>query len=238
VIRRRICGDEIDFLIGDLFGEGWYGPHHDPWPELEWIKEHGIRPGNTVIDCGANHGFSTVLFSKWAGEKGKVYAFEPLPHNVGILKKNLQLNGVENAVLHDVAVGDTNACITLSDHPNAAITDQQSGHTITTAIRRLDDEITVSPIDFIKIDVEGYELKVLEGASRLLKTRPRLAVELHVCMYEQPLDALRQIFDLLEPMRYRMWIQPEVDGAIRPYDATSDSPARLRSREVVHLFCA
>src|ERR1051326_9035898 len=76
-IRRTIAGETIPFLIGDLFGEGWYGPHHDPWPELEWIKMHGIRDGDVVVDCGANHGLTTILFKRWCGETGRVHAFEP-----------------------------------------------------------------------------------------------------------------------------------------------------------------
>src|SRR4051812_19445532 len=103
VINRRICGEEIRFLIGDLFGAGWYGQQHDPWPELQWIKDNGIRLGDTVVDCGANHGFSSVLFSKWTGSTGEVHAIEPTAHNVEILRKNLHLNEVKNVIVHEIA---------------------------------------------------------------------------------------------------------------------------------------
>jgi FkbM family methyltransferase len=237
VIDRRICGEEIRFLIGDLFGDGWYGPQHDPWPELHWIKDHGIRRGDTVVDCGANHGFSTVLFARWTGATGKVHAIEPLPHNVGILRKNLQLNDVNNVVIHQVAAGELNGIAKLTDHPNASVTEDPSTRFISADMRRLDDEIKEARIDFIKIDVEGYEFEVLKGAERLLATRPRLALELHVCMYRQPLTALEELFRLLRPHDYSIEVQPAVDGPVHPYDTQDHSPARLAACEIVHLFC-
>jgi FkbM family methyltransferase len=238
VIDRQICGDEIKFLIGDLFGAGWYGPKHDPWPELQWIKDHGIHPGDIVIDCGANHGFSSVLFSRWAGPTGIVYAIEPLAHNVDILRENLRLNNVANVIVHQVAAGQLNGPAMLTNHPNAAVTQDRSANTISVEMRRLDDVIDDRPVDFIKIDVEGYEIEVLKGAAtRLLASRPRLALELHVCMYDDPLAALDQLFEIILPYNYSMVIQLEVDGPLCHFDMERHSPANLAGQEIVHLFC-
>ena len=85
VIDRTFAGESFRFKIGDLFGARSYGMHRNHWPELDWIKAKAIRPGDTVVDCGANHGFSTLLFSRWAGPTGKVHAIEPNQHNVDIL---------------------------------------------------------------------------------------------------------------------------------------------------------
>ena len=237
VIQRHVCGDEIRFLIGDLFGEGWYGPHHDPWPELQWIKDHGIQRGDVVIDCGANHGFSTVLFSKWTGVTGMVHAIEPTQHNLEILGANLRLNNISNAVVHPVAAGESNGPIRVTDHPNASVTNDPSMKAVPVEMRRLDDEIDDSQVNFIKIDVEGYELQVLEGASRILQTRPRLALELHINMYREPVRVIEQIFEKLSSLGYSMFVQTKVDGPICSFDDQRHSRVHLAECEIVHLFC-
>jgi FkbM family methyltransferase len=239
IINRRIAGEEIQFFVGDLFGADWYGPRHDPWPELEWIKANGIQRGDCVIDCGANHGFTTVLFARWAGPEGLVYAFEPYQHNVEILRKNLKLNNVDNVRVRPVAVGAENATATLGIHPNAAILkNPKAGQRIAQVpLRRLDDEIDEKKVDFMKVDVEGFELEVLKGAQRILAGRPRLALEVHVCMYENKAEELEELFGLIPLANYSVQIQPVVDGPIRDFDPKLDTPRALSGCDVVHLFC-
>ena len=239
VIDRTIAGEKIKFLVGDLFGEGWYGPKHDLSLEYEWIKAKGIAPGDVVVDCGANHGFSTTLFSRWTGAKGIVHAFEPYPPNIEILRKNLELNQVQNVELHAIALGAEKGTAHLSRHPNATI------HRNATAdqglesapLRRLDDELAETRVDFLKVDVEGFELEVLKGATRILKGHPRLALEIHVSMYQDKVAQLTEFFALVPLARYSVEIQPVVDGPIRPFDPERDTPAALAACEVVHLFC-
>lgn len=239
VIDRRVAGEEIRFFIGDAFGQGWYGPHHDPWPELEWIKQSGIRPGDVVVDCGANHGFSTVLFSRWTGPAGRVVAIEPLPHNVEILQRNLELNGSRNVTVHPIAAGSESGTITISTHPNAAVLRDgpSAAAGIQVPVRTLDETVPDAHVDFLKIDVEGFELNVLRGAQRLLACRPRLAIELHVFTYADKVRELTEIFALL-PSGQTTSIQSAVDGPVVRFDAAAHSPEALAQLEVVHLFTA
>jgi FkbM family methyltransferase len=239
VINRQICGDEIRFLIGDLFGAGWYGPHHDPWPELEWIKSYGICPGDVVIDCGANHGFTTVLFSRWAGENGRVYAVEPNSHNVEILRRNLELNSAKNVIVKHMAAGAEPGVVDITTHPNSTIVSERlPGHSFTTAqVHRLDDQISCPQVNFMKVDVEGFELNVLRGARRILLQRPRLALELHVFMYSDRVRQLREIFSLIDLTGYDAYIQRTVDGTIESFRYGRDTPESLSSCDLVHLFC-
>lgn len=206
-------------------------------PELQWIKDHGIRRGDIVVDCGANHGFSSILFARWTGPAGTVHAIEPSPHNVEILRENLRLNDAENVTLHAVAAGAHNGRATVTDHPNASVTHEPSAKVISVEMRRLDDEINDSTVDFIKIDVEGFELEVLRGAAMLLSHRPRLALELHICMYEDAASMLDQIFTLLRPYSYTMAVQTKVDGPIEPLNSAFHSLELLGRCEIVHLFC-
>ena len=240
VIRRSICGEVLPFLIGDLFGEDWYGPRHAPWPELEWIKSRGIRAEDVVVDCGANHGFSSLLFARWTGARGRVFAFEPSPHNLEILRANVRLNNAQNIIVRPVAVGEQAGVVRISTHPNASVVPQGArrdtpGYEV--PVVRLDDEFPSGRVDFIKIDVEGFEVPVLRGARRLLGQRPALALELHGCMYPRPINELEQLFGLLPLPQYEAEIQLEVDGPLTAFNPRVHTPARLAREHVVHLFC-
>src|SRR5258708_4633510 len=65
-----------------------------------------IKPGDVVLDLGANIGYYTLLFARLVGPAGRVYAFEPEPANCALLKKNVELNGYENVVLVSKAVSN------------------------------------------------------------------------------------------------------------------------------------
>ena len=238
MIDREVAGERISFYIADLFGEGWYGPTHHFWPELQWIKDCGIRLGDTVVDCGANHGFSTVLFGRWAGTAGTVVAFEPLPHNVGILRRNLEINRIANVKLRNVAIGEEDGIVEITTHSNGTILKGgvSLGATTQVPVRRLDDEMSGLKVDFIKIDVEGYELKVLRGARRLLQGFPRMDIELHVFLYSDKVKELAEIFSLLPLKEMRPEIQLLVDGPIVSMNLEIHTPVNLAKLEVVHLF--
>jgi FkbM family methyltransferase len=241
VIERQILGERIQFLVGDLFGESWYGPHHDLSREYEWIKSNGIRPGDVVADCGANHGFSTTLFARWTGPQGKVYAFEPYSHNMTILKKNLQLNGIKNVICHQAAAGAQAGSVAIFAHPNAAVVtnpkEPRRMKQVQVPLVTLDDVVTSKSVDFLKIDVEGFELEVLKGARRIMALAPRLDIELHVAFYKNKESELRELFDLIDMNRYAAHVQVAVDGSIVPFQKDRHTFEVLSKCEVVHLFC-
>lgn len=240
IIKRKVAGEHIQFLVGDLFGEGSYGPHHDPWPELDWVKAHGIRAGDVVIDCGANHGFTTVLFSRWAGPAGRVFAFEPLAHNADILETNLRLNDIGNATCRRAAAGESPGTVRITTHPNGTILNGAVScqRAIEVPVVRLDDAVDCESVNFLKLDVEGFELEVLKGARRILAGRPRLDLELHVFMYRDKAGHLSELLGLVSLKDYHVEIQTEVDGPIRKFDPNLDSPEALAQSNWVHLFCS
>ncbi|MHC4571440.1 MAG: FkbM family methyltransferase [Planctomycetota bacterium] len=137
-----------------------------------------ISPGMTVIDVGANIGFYTAFMASIVGEKGKVYAFEPLPQNFNLLKKH---NNHDNITLVQAAVGDKTGEITLyiSDKLNV---DHQTYETdekrekIDVLSYRLDDYLENKRIDFIKMDIQGFEYQALLGMKNILQSNPDIKV--------------------------------------------------------------
>ena len=154
-------------------------------PEETRLFRSKCRPGDTVIDVGANVGWYTIIASKLVGKNGSVIAFEPEPENFAILKRNVLANGCDNVILEQKALSNAAETLTLYlDEVNKgmhSIVFDQKGGTIKVEALRLDDylENRFKKVDFVKIDVEGAEPMVLEGMKRAIESHPgiRLVVE-------------------------------------------------------------
>lgn len=145
--------------------------------------------GGLFVDVGANVGLHTILAAFHMGQRGRVLAVEPVPANLELLRKNLQLNGLlDMCQIFPFALTETgNLSISMSVEPGlsaAASISQTSRNTensISVATTTLDDicEGAEKIPDLIKIDVEGAEHEVLKGARRTLSAGPDLLIEVH-----------------------------------------------------------
>ncbi|WP_161952087.1 FkbM family methyltransferase [Thermoplasma sp. Kam2015] len=145
-----------------------------------------------VIDVGAQTGDS-VLYFYMRGAR-KVIAFEPLPHNFDVLKKNIELNALD-CECYDVALGSDDKIMTVNfsgDMVNAFGT----GDKINIKMRRLDD-YDLSP-DLIKIDVEGFEMDVLRGALQTLEKTKEIIIEVH------SLELRTEVIELLDSLDFKL----------------------------------
>lgn len=144
-----------------------------------------IKNGSTVVDVGANIGYYTILFSRLVGDMGRVYAFEPESVNFSYLTKNIALNDLKNVISVKKAVSDKNETAKLYIHP-----DNPGGHTlidcyddfksISVDCVSLNEFLRGAKIDFIKIDVEGAEPKVLAGAKEVFDDYTGILFEFNV----------------------------------------------------------
>lgn len=142
-----------------------------------------VRPGQTVVEAGANVGAHTLGLARLAGPRGRVYAFEPQRLVFQTLCANLALNSVANVDARcealGAAAGWTHVPTLDYDQSNnfgglAVGTAEQGEKTRVSTI----DELDLPRLDFLKIDVEGRELAVLEGARRSIERfHPVLYVE-------------------------------------------------------------
>ncbi len=160
-------------------------------PEAMQSIRRLVNAGDCCIDVGANLGYYTISLANWVGPSGLVVAFEPFPGNFAILEKNVHLNRLQNVILEPSALSDCKGALQLiyAVEEQFSATPSVGGYavegnrvSIKVPTRRLDDYVAGlgrAP-DFIKIDVEGAELAVLEGARRTLAAvRPILLVEIH-----------------------------------------------------------
>jgi len=137
-----------------------------------------MRPGMTVVDVGANIGYYMLLAEQCVGPSGKIICIEPSVENLPELRRNVQENGLTNVTLIEVALGAEDGEVGLKAGINSGVADASQAPYVV-PVRRL-DAIMTERIDFLKIDVEGYEGQVIAGAGRLIEAhRPTLFLELH-----------------------------------------------------------
>ena len=82
VISKRFDETQFKFLIGDACGREWYeSAAIGNTQEMRFIRDRMIEPGDVILECGAHHGYTTLLLANWVGTRGRVLAFEPSHHN-------------------------------------------------------------------------------------------------------------------------------------------------------------
>ena len=150
------------------------------------IFKNSINEGDIVVDVGASIGYFTLLAARLVGNKGKVFAFEPGPENFKILKKNVEVNKYDNIILEQKSVSDINGKINLNftEHIGFHSTDFSSDDPVclrlpTTSItldKYFENLNLIGKINFIKMDVEGGEFKVLSGMRTILKQQKNLKI--------------------------------------------------------------
>ena len=157
------------------------------------------KTGETVVDVGANIGYVTLLLARAVGSAGRVYSIEPMPDNLVELRRNVSINQLSNIEVLPHAVGAQNGTTRMASGLNGVV--RPDSGDVAVQIRRL-DALPIRDPSLVKIDVEGYELFVLQGAEAWLRrSRPRLWVEIHPELVPQP-EHPRMIFELLEQHGY------------------------------------
>ena len=150
----------------------------------EWMME-ALLPEMTVIDVGAHQGRYAIQFSRRVGEKGLVLAVEPEDRNLTLLNRNLELNEIHNVLAICGACWSCREPLQFShgntlDLSRVTQSASKNGDLIGLPLDDLVAEVALRRVDLVKIDVEGAELEVLEGAQRVLREfQPSLFVECH-----------------------------------------------------------
>ena len=180
----------VPVLSGPLRGMRWIvgsAPHGAWLGVLERDKltpfVARLRRGMTVWDIGANVGLYTLPSARAVEPTGHVVAFEPMPRNLGFLRRHLTLNGLEDVVVCDVAVSDATGTLKMAEGDSPSEFHADAGGSVEVRAVTLDDWLSESgapPPDVVKIDVEGSDDAVLRGGARsFAKYRPAIYLALH-----------------------------------------------------------
>ena len=182
-------GAVLPILQGPLRGKKWIvGAHlHGCWlgsyeAGLQKEVAKKIKRGETFYDVGANAGFYTLLAADLIGN-GRVYAFEPLPANVGYLRKHLQLNKVRNVEVLELAITDAEGTAWFEAEETRAMGRVGTVGNVRVQTSTLDALVRAQKIaapDCIKMDIEGTKFRALMGAREcFLRQGPKLFLATH-----------------------------------------------------------
>jgi len=205
------------------FAPGTMTAEHKFWSELNLA-------GMTVYDVGAFQGLLTLLF---ASRATRVICFEPNSRNYKRLMENLVLNGIKNVEVRKFGVGSRRETLKMAGDPlmpGGSSVDKKTveellhagGGTVVEEISiiTLDDEIPqakLAPPNFIKIDIEGWEIEALRGArNTLIQHKPALFLEMHGETMREKKRKVTEIVDFLWETGYRRIHHIESGSAVTP----------------------
>ncbi|HVP81199.1 MAG TPA: FkbM family methyltransferase [Thermodesulfobacteriota bacterium] len=191
-----------------------------------------FKPGMVALDVGAHQGLYTLLASRKVGVKGQVIAFEPSPRELRRLRWNLALNRCRNVHIEPFAVSNTEKTAELfvclgqetgcnSLRPPAVSEPVRKVQVTTTTLDSYLQRNGINKVDFIKLDAEGAELEVLQGAIGLLRTsRPVILCELADIRTEPWGYRSVEIYNFLEERNYQ-WFSVMAGGKLQSSEKTS-----------------
>jgi FkbM family methyltransferase len=171
-----------------------------------------LKTSDTIIDIGANIGYTTLLFSKTV-QQGKVLSIEPSKELYNTINDHLTLNKITNVTCLNIGLGETEKTAQLykvsenNSGMNRVFENAETGfNSESISIKTLDDvvwEQRIEKVNAIKIDVEGYEYKILKGAYNTIKThKPILLVEIDDLNLKEQQASPMEVFKFLEGLNY------------------------------------
>jgi FkbM family methyltransferase len=214
VTIRTPWGDALTVLREDASHYGDVLETGVSWAyETRYLEPH-VEPGDVVIDVGANYGYTTTYFASEVGPDGFVLSVEPEPHTRALLQYNVSRCGYDNVEVVAAAAGDRSGTVDLwRSATNFA------NHSLNAAlVPNLDDVVEVEIVTLdelcasrlgqrhptvLKIDVEGWEWSVLQGARRTLEqARPAVWLEYWPAGIRASGHEPRDVLDLLDGLGY------------------------------------
>jgi FkbM family methyltransferase len=167
-----------------------------------------VREGTIVVDVGANIGFFTRRFARWTGRDGCVLAVEPEAQNFERLRAFVEAHGMDTVVVPvHAAATERNSEVRLAVDPTHPGGHYLAADGITVTSVTVDDLVRSqrsAPVSLIKIDVQGAELRVLQGATQTLgSSHPAVFVELDEAALRPQGASIAQVVDFLSSRGYR-----------------------------------
>jgi len=240
-----LCGARV---IADTAEAGWRRAAANRWWELEtdlFLASY-LRRGDSVLDVGGNEGVLAVLAAIFVGDEGSVHVFEPDSRLAAISRDAARRNGLSNVIVNEMAVADHERCVPFAkdfsaEYAKMALSSDASTDIPATTLDSYCAREGLPTVSVLIADVDGPELRVLQGASQLLSsTAPPVVV------VEASNETLRlgyepmQIVAYLESLGYACFASRMKFARvkrIRRHEDFASLPVRFDANEVANLFC-
>jgi len=218
-IRYRLdISDYIEYVI-------YFGLEAEPKEALYGSVKNGMQ----VFDIGTNMGETLLNFAR-INKKGNNYGFEPVPFLFEKAKANLALNAFQNVHLNNLAVSNTAGTLYFDIPANrnfGSISMSDVKTETSKAVRAITfDEFVaeeqIEAVDFIKIDVEGFECKVLEGAdAAITRWKPVLFIEVVDAYLRKNGNTAEQLISLIKAKGYKVYDAESLEEIKEPGNANN-----------------
>ena len=213
-----------------MFDQPWLFGDYEPFASKIFCRL--IEPGDTIFDVGANFGWYSAVFAK-RFDRVVVHAFEPVPTTFQLLEDLIQLNGLEGVVRpSNLGLGASPGAFTVYlfanlniGHASSSDLGRQDARPVLCEVTTLDEYVrsqSITRVDFLKADVEGHELEVFKGGSRVLSREdaPVIYFEVNANCIESRGISPDRIVDLLQSFGYRTFLAFSLRKGIRPAPAS------------------
>jgi len=215
--------------------------------QTEVVKKY-VHEGDTVIDIGAHVGYYTLLMAQLVGKNGKVYSFEPDPVNFQLLKKSVEINGFENVVLIQKAVSNITDKVKLflgnDDSAINRIYDAKLGDTkesIDVESVTIDEYFKENDelVNFIKIDSEGSEVKIINGMKQFLSRNQELVMmtEFFPFLIKKSGDEPNQYLKSLEKFGFSLYNILDKNEKTNKINSENFLESGINSEYCTNLLC-
>ncbi len=213
IIQQR--GYRLHFHPSNLAEQLWLEPR---WREdaLDFFRAY-LKPGDKVIDVGANIGDTVLTASTCVGSDGRVWAVEPHPRTFRFLTANLKLNHVKNVERINYAAGESSGEVVFTDNRRDDMNKVGNG-TLTVHVRPIDELVAYrDTIALLKVDVEGYEKLVFAGAKMILEKTCCLHFEVGQTHFSWFGYEIRDLLQLVESKGFQLFRIPS-NGCLEGID--------------------
>lgn len=207
-IMQRQSTDELKSRYPDrLIHETSYGAMLVGTSGWQYFDVFAPKKEEVFVNAGAFQGETDITFAKWTNNTyKKIYAFEPIKDDVDICQKSYEENNIQRVELFCKGTWSETGVLSFSEGANMQGRIDESGNAKIEVIR-IDDAVGGGEVTFIKMDIEGAELKALQGAREtIIRNKPRMAI----CIYHKPVD-------LYEIPQYLLSLVPEYRFKVRQY---------------------
>ncbi len=169
-------------------------------PEKTACIAEAATEGMTIVDVGAHVGYFTMIMAKKVGSGGAIHSFEPRDLNRNFLKRHIRSNGISNVTVYSQCVGDQYGKVMFEERTGTGTGHISTDGNVEVDMVTLDGMVAEGKIpvpDMLKIDVEGAEILVLNGARETISSRkPKMVLAVHSDELE------RECREILEPLGY------------------------------------
>ena len=199
-----------------------------------------VKPGGIFVDVGANIGYFTLRAARRVGPTGRVYAFEPMQRAYDRLVQHVSLNGLSNVKTERLVVTSRSSGRQSVSFRNswklfdAPAVDDEPEQVDTTS---LDDYVVragVSRLDMMKVDVDGYECRVISGAKETLRRfRPVLILEMGKYTTRAVGDSINDVIDVLQSIGYTF----HSEATLLAYRSTAQLLDAIPDAGTINVIC-